>query len=216
MVAINRVHINGSLASGQEEWSTSFACVTALGETVDDPQDLTQWATDAHAEFAAGTGWPGDLRSLIGVSSTVDNIRIYHYADLQANANAVGQSTGAAIAGSGSAAVPLPTSLVFTLQTARPGKSYRGRMYWPFLTQTIQSNGKINTSSVTLGSRATSFGQMLEAICAQSPLLGMVPMVASKTANAVTLVTSIRVGDVPDTQRRRRDNLVESFGTAAL
>lgn len=215
-MAFQRIHIDGSLANGNEEWSTSFAAATPTGTAVTDPAELAGWAEDAFNAFNSGSGWPGDLRSMIGVSSTIDRVRIYNYPAPNANADALGESTGAAIAGSGTAILPLQSALVYTLQTATPGRRFRGRMYWPFLTATMIATGQISTSVVTLGSRATSFASMLNALCAAAPIINVNPQVVSGAGGFVTPVTSVRVGNVMDTQRRRRDDVAENFGTASV
>ena len=89
-------------------------------------------------------------------------------------------------------------------------------MYWPFLTATMGSGGKISTSSVTLVARATAFASMLNGITAVAPTSGLKAAVVSKTALTVTTVTAVRVGDVMDTQRRRSDTLVEATGIVPL
>jgi hypothetical protein len=120
------------------------------------------------------------------------------------------------VAGSGTTVLPLQSALVYTLVTARPGRSYRGRMYWPVLTQAIPADGKLPTTSITLAARALSFVQMLETLSQEAPLATMAPVVVSKAQNVVTEVTAVRVGNVVDTQRRRRDNLVETFASQAI
>lgn len=215
-MAFQRIHIDGTLGSGSEEWSTSFAVQAATAEAVTDSSELSGWAEDALGLFLPGTGWSGALRSMIGISAAVRKIRIYNYPSPGAHADAVGESSGTGTLGSGAATVPFQSALVYTLQTTRPGRSFRGRMYWPFLTADIEETGKINTSSITLGARATDFKNMLNALCGAGPLLNIRPMVVSAVQGAVTPVTSVRVGDIVDTQRRRRDGLVESFATAAV
>jgi hypothetical protein len=216
MAGYNRIHIEGTLANGAEVWSTSFACTDIDEVGISDPDVLTTWANDCLANFIPGTGWPGDMRSLLGSAATVNKVRIYWYPTVASAAAAAGESSGASVAGSGTTVLPLQSALVYTLVTARPGRSYRGRMYWPVLTQAIPADGKLPTTSITLAARALSFVQMLETLSQEAPLATMAPVVVSKAQNVVTEVTAVRVGNVVDTQRRRRDNLVETFASQAI
>lgn len=215
-MAYQRIHIDGTLGSGAEEFSTSFAVQSLGGDPVTDPAVLAAWADACLALWAPGTGWPGDLRAMLGSTSAITTIRVYNYPAPGSAADALGQSSTAAVAGSGTVILPFQSSLVYTLRTARPGRSYRGRMYWPFVTASMLATGLVNTASTSLASRASSFAQMLAAHCTAGPLASLDPMVASAATGDVTPVTSVRVGNVMDTQRRRRDNLVESFGSAAI
>lgn len=211
-----RIHIDGLLGSGAEEWSTSFAVQTLDGLGITDPVVLQDWATDIMTAWNVGTGWQGDLRSMLGSTSSITGIRIYNYQSTTDPANALGQSTSAAVAGSGTVILPFQSSLVYTLRTQVPGRRTRGRMYWPFLTATMLATGQISTSVVTLAARASSFADMLNALCAAGPSGTHIPVIVSKAGGTVTPVTSVRVGNIMDTQRRRRDALVESFGSAIL
>ena len=126
------------------------------------------------------------------------------------------ESIGSSYSGSGTITNPFQSALVATLQTGRPGRSYRGRMYLPFLTSAFNA-GKISTTSVTLGARAAAVADLLaDTATAASSFPGLQPAVVSKAADAVTSVTSVRVGDIMDTQRRRRDSLVETFGSSTI
>lgn len=206
----------GKLAGTNEVWSTSCAFATVGGTAINDQQELTDWCNAAQALWAPGTGWPGTFRSMLGALSTLEKVSAYYYPTPSGGATVAAESTGSAISGSGTVTVPFQSALVATLQTGRPGRSYRGRMYLPFLTATFNL-GKINTSSITLIARATAVADFLsDTAAAASSFPGLVPSVVSKTASAVTPVTSVRVGDVMDTQRRRRDDLVESFGVSSI
>ena len=215
MAGYNRVHIEGTLSGGAEAWSTSFACQSSI-EEVTTPGDLAGWADDAFDLFNGGVGWPGDLRSMLGSTSAITKVRCYYYPSETSEAAAGGESSLTAIAGSGTVTQPNQSTLCYTLLTGLPGRSNRGRMYWPFLTATMGSGGKISTSSVTLVARATAFASMLNGITAVAPTSGLKAAVVSKTALTVTTVTAVRVGDVMDTQRRRSDTLVEATGIVPL
>ena len=212
----NRVIIEGQLGGTEERWSTSCAFQGSLGDAVVDPDLLSNWCNAIMANLDINPGFSGGLKNMIGSSSTFDKVSAYFYPSVAGNATAAGESTVAAVAGSGGVILPYQSSLVFTLQTGQPGRSYRGRMYLPFVTAAMV-NGRISTSSTTLAARALQVSTLLATIADEMPsIAGGRPVIVSKAQNAITPVISVRVGNVMDTQRRRRDALAESFGTAPV
>lgn len=211
-----RINIDGHLGGGVERWSVGFAAQQADGETSFDAGQMSAWADDALALFIPGTGWSGGLRAMIGSTGEVSRVRIYAYDAPGQPATRVGESTGPGIAGSGTVTVPFQCTLCYTLLTGLPGRSYRGRLYWPFVTATMTSAGKIG-GAVSLANRAGDVSGMLDAITSAAE--GISPVraaVVSTVQQDVTTVTAVRVGDVMDTQRRRRDALVETTAVSAV
>lgn len=212
----NRLRVEGRLGNEGERWSVGMAYATTGGNAVSDSGDLTDWCNEVHDLWASANAYIGTLKNMIGSTSNVDLVSAYYYASTDGAALASGESSRAAVAGSGSMVLPYQSALVATMGTGRPGRSFRGRQYWPFPTA-VMTNGKISTSSITLVARAQAIRDYLvECGDLALTLPGLVPVVVSKTAAAVTPVTSVRVGDVMDTQRRRRDSLIENFGVAGV
>lgn len=80
-------------------------------------------------------------------------------------------------------------------------------MYWPGTGIPFSSTMKIpNTATL-----AQEVSDLLELGVTTSPVPGMRPVIYSPTYDQVTSVTRVRVGDIADTQRRRRDNLTETY-----
>jgi len=116
----------------------------------------------------------------------------------------------------GTAKMPPQTSLVTTLQTNVPGRQARGRLYWPYLALTIDST-TLRVSSATQLQIASSTAAWLQDLEDAYPGSESVQSaVISMTGGTATPITSVRVGDVLDTQRRRRDQLLEAYATAPL
>lgn len=213
----NRVHIDGQLGLSSERFSCSVAFATPLFQAEDDPALLAAAANGILAAFEPGTGWPGTLRTMIGADSRIEKVRIYHHPAVGADADVSAESTGAAVIGSGTIINDFTAAMCVSLSTGRPGRSYRGRFYWPFLTATTTSGGRINVTSVTSAARASAFAQMLQAIAGEfSGFPEFRPMVVSETLGVLTPVSAVRCGDVLDTQRRRRDKLNETYGSATV
>jgi len=101
--------------------------------------------------------------------------------------------------------LPFQCATVITLLTASATRHGRGRFYLPPLAASFLLNGKLNsTAMTTLDTAWTAFFDSLNTD-------GVNPVVRNRTGHISTPVTSARVGDVIDTQRRRRNKLVETY-----
>jgi hypothetical protein len=74
------------------------------------------------------------------------------------------------------------------------------------------------TTQVTFGGRFTSdfCDRMRDAAKDGFTALASTPVVYSKVLHEAAPVVSLRVGDVPDSQRRRRRGQIETYHTVAL
>lgn len=212
MPAYYRISIEGTLGASPEVWSTGFA-VSAT------PSIPTQTAVDTWASAAMtllSSSDPGSvwLKANLGSTSAIQRVRIYYYPNVGGAAALMAVSTGAAAAGTGVVTHPPQCTTVVSLRTATPGASYRGRMYIPSLVATIGSALKRTDLST---STAVNWAATLASIAGTASAgLGDDVAIVSQTTGAVTPVTQVRIGDVIDTQRRRRDNLVEQYYSATI
>lgn len=127
-----------------------------------------------------------------------------------------------ALAGSGSKAVSLPDqcAVVVTLLTNRAGRTGKGRIYLPFIAPsalsivggvlitgvvtTLMTNLKILFDGINTD-LTTNFGSSLK-IAVQSP-----KSAALDSGYTGSIVTAFKVGNVVDTQRRRRGSIPEVY-----
>lgn len=211
MVARNRVVLSGTLGSTANEiWQVGFHFAAPDGAVVEGTQALDSWAAGIATLLDAGeTDYP-ILTALLSSSARLSGVACYEYGP-----------TGPAVAvadaiyswsGVGTVRCPWDTAVVFSLLTETAGRSFRGRAYWAALAATIGGNGQWNMSSGI----AAEFAELLADIGGASPVPGVRAVIYSGTRNLVTPVTQIRVGDVPDNQRRRREGIPETFQTAPL
>lgn len=109
--------------------------------------------------------------------------------------------------------LPVENTPVVSLETGRIGRHGRGRMYWPVQpSSTIDANGLYDHT--TRDSLATDFSAFLASIAVTGGLghsEWCLPIVTGKPYTHYGVVTGVKVGDVMDTQRRRRRQLVESY-----
>jgi hypothetical protein len=118
--------------------------------------------------------------------------------------------------GSVGATMPPQISMVATLQSNVPGRRARGRLYWPAQGATIVSS-TLRVSPAQATNVAGVTANLLEDAAGAWPGPENIrPAVISSIGGTATPIVSVRVGDVLDTQRRRRDQFLENFVTEAV
>lgn len=222
-----RVTISGTCFSGAEEWSTGFQMgsptVGMSGVSAPAAESIAAaWETFfelASNSFSSGYKTTQVKCALIRTDGTtnVDEIDYYSYPS--------------PISGGGSV-FPLPPqiTLAATLTTDNQrGLAAKGRMYLPGLNMPIaNATGKLDSGAV-LG-LTSGFKTFLDSVNTGPGVSGKV-VLASKGRKSDALdadgqpiylggrtawVTGCRIGDVYDTQRRRRNGLNETYQTAVL
>jgi len=210
---VNRVTLSGSMWGGVEEWSTGFW----LGEESADAVAPTQDEADAIRDLWT-TMWTA-TNSHISQQYKFEQVKI-----APINTNGTTDSAGVVYSyaagspsgGNAAAFYPSQCSLVVTLLSDRPrGLASKGRMYLPGTCAPVTGTGKINGSSHEQVAQAmeTFFnGVRASADVVNDPILaakgtGLFPELTAQN----DYIESIRVGDVIDTQRRRRNQLSETY-----
>lgn len=105
---------------------------------------------------------------------------------------------------SAAACLPFQVSPVVSLRTAQANRGGRGRFYAPSPAVDTQAGGRMTTASQT--NLADSAAAMMSALTGAA----LTPVLLNRTSMATTPLTSLDVGDVLDTQRRRRNKLIEA------
>jgi len=210
--------IQGSAWTGLEVWSTSFF-MGGGGFGVTAP---TQAAVDAIATawqtFFTATGslvsnlFKTDVVKLAIIDedgTTVPGSPVYHY------------YTTPISGASAASAWPPQCTLAATLTTAKPrGFGSKGRMYLPGMTTSIDSSGKI--PSTNQANIANTFQTFMNTVIGHTdipyPVIVNSREVAGIPGHAAAFfpVTGIKIGNVIDTQRRRRNGLVETYESRAV
>lgn len=111
-------------------------------------------------------------------------------------------SVGALPVGSSAAkSLPYEVSCAVTLHTNKRGPRGRGRLYLPpFATTAMDPLGKFQAGYVSTAGAA--IGDLIEAV--QGSTYGYDGIVVSMREKVLNTITSVSVGKVPDSQRRRR------------
>lgn len=224
--ALKRVTFSGTSFNGAEIWSTGLF----VGSSSADCSNPTQAFADACR--TAWTAFFQNADSHIGNSWKTDNVKVAQIGTdgKTSLSNVVYAPYGTAIAGiDGGPVYPPQIALVASLENAGArGLAAKGRMYLPGIASGLGGDGRITTSH-SLGI-ANAMKALIDQINDACPP-GEEVILASQgrrtkgpdgkytpvPGTAVTAaVNRVRVGSVLDTQRRRRNQLVEVYQTATI
>jgi len=214
---VNRVTISGQMYGGNEIWTTGFYCGSASGDAPAPTDAAAEMIADEWQTFftAVGTAisylWHTNTVKITPISAggaiDIPGIKSYSYP-----AAIVGQS--------GAAGNPPQVALVATLVAdSGVGNGGKGRMFIPGLTAGVDTTGHIPTG--TANTVAAGIATFLGNVGASFDAPGL-PINAAKTSVATgtlainRVLTSVKVGNVYDTQRRRRNALAETYSTDTI
>lgn len=215
---VARITINGTMFGGAEQWSTGFWMGAAGADaTVPTAAFMDIVATEWKKFFIAST-------SGINLNYQTTSYRgALHGTDGKGIPGAVvNKYEGTPYGGGGTgSAIPPQNSLVATLTSAVPrGLGSKGRMYLPGISLSISADGRIpSPGPLNIATNLKTFFAALNATVEQPgvvvnaspgskpPLLG---------PGVIRPITGVRVGNVYDTQRRRRNQLVEVYSSVVV
>lgn len=210
--------IFGTLYTSQT-WSTGFACQLGPAAAVPTPQDMIDICNDVWG--AAGTQFSAAFSKTNNASCRITGLRADYYGLGGTQASAIGEASDTvASVGNGTANNTPLLALVSTLRTALPGRSGRGRMYWPLTgLATGGTAGQVLTADA--GTVATSVAGAFTQINALDASAvwykGIKVVVASGTKSINNQVTTVDVDTLVDVQHRREDSFTAAgTGTAAV
>lgn len=212
----NRVILSGGLGP-QEVWSTGCSFADVTGGTSNGVSSLTNLQTAANA-ILTDINNSGSLQgpfNRVSLAGNVARVRV-EARDGSGLIQAAEAVPTLPIPGTGTSVMPSVCCSVVSLLTGIPGRRMRGRMYVPYLNAGA-SSFRITSSEVSsiLSQTKTRLNNWAAALTATGEGTS-VPVVVSEAGSLCTPVQQLRVGDVPDTQRRRRDSLIEVYSSVAL
>lgn len=219
-MAYTRVIVQGSF-SGVETWSSgvnfSFFASVFGGFSQTQCESIVQRLI---TNIPLAT-WPAALRALLSTTGSITGWRVETHQEDESISAVAENNYAAAIAGTGGATKSPQDCVVFSLRSGTPGARGRGRMYWPALGCTLGAGFKISAPTpLAIAGDAKALlkliGDQLNAELAANSVAATVELaVRSQVGHENNPVIRVQVGDVLDTQRRRRDALVESYAVTA-
>lgn len=224
---IARVTISGTMFSAAEQWSTGFF----MGSPTTDVTGVN--APAAQSIATAWTTFFNAAGSKISNSYNTTQVKVAMLnEDGTTNLDEIDYYTYPAPIIGGNTAAPLPPqiTLAATLTSDNQrGLAAKGRMYLPGVNAALfAAEGKIGIADT--GTISTNLKTFFDAVNLGAGVPGKV-ILASKgrksqdtgtdgqpiyIGGVSAWVTGLRVGNVYDTQRRRRNGLVETYSTKVL
>lgn len=208
MAQLLRLSIKGALPGG-EEWSTNPVWTIS-----DFGVPTTPAQVQAVATACAGVPVPAGLRAVYSTATNIHTIRVEARSSDGTLENLAEDALAAASPGTGTTPHPYQTAWVASLRTAQVGASGRGRLYFPATGIPLEAGSlrpsTVNTNAFSLGVK-TYLSDLQTQI--RVTFAGAALVVWSRKTHAMNLVDTIQAGDVLDSQRRRRDTLVEAYSS---
>lgn len=206
-----RVSILGTMV-GTEVWSIN----PVFDPTGEFPGGVSQSALDAAAQAIANRSVPTQLLNQLSTSGQRTGARVEVRDDATDALIATSTASSATVSsGVGAIAMPSQSAMVISIRTDTPGGSGRGRLYWPCLVKGLDINGKVATVNVAAfiaDAKAYLLGIRSD-LAAAFPTIGFDLAVRSKTTHTTPHAVRVQAGNVIDTQRRRRDAVIEQYST---
>lgn len=205
--------INLGSTAGGEKWSCTLA-YDPNGETGGWDQGWGDSFTAAAIAINPGAYMIG----ILSTAMTLDGIRLEARDDATDELLGFSEAFRATpLAGAGQAKCPPQVAVVISLRTATAGPSGRGRLYWPGMGVGTDVNGRMTSANQQslLSDFKTYAAAISGALNTAVGALGMDMCIRSRKTKTSPHVSSIKIGNVLDTQRRRRDKLPETYVSVA-
>lgn len=204
-----RASVLGTAPNG-EVWSVN----PVFDPTGEFPGAVDQTALDAACDAIAALAIGTQLRALMSTALSVTGARLEVRHDTDDSLLAISQQVRAtALPGTGTPLRGAQNALVFSLRTNTPGASGRGRIYWPALATSLSADTRLGSTEQTaaLSDFRIYMNAMRSALATAFPTIGFDLAVRSKTTHTTPHVNKVQCGNVLDTQRRRRDAMIEDY-----
>jgi len=204
-----RVSILGA-APGGEVWSVN----PVFDPTGEFPGGVDQTALDAACDAIAALDPGSQSKNFLSTSLTITGAKLEVRDDSNDALIGISQQVrGTPLVGLATPLRGASAAVVVSLRTNTPGASGRGRIYWPAIASNVDAQLRFTSATITtfLTEQRTYYNAMRTALATAFPTIGFDLAVRSKTTKTTPHVNKIQVGNVPDTQRRRRDKMIEDY-----
>lgn len=209
-----RVTLEGTNATDQDIWTTGWRIAPSpASEPIINYPAMANTLLES-VTGAAETFWAA-LRTRIATGTRLNSVKVApvdedgRYID---NMDSVIYDLETPLAGGNAAAHPPQVSVVASLTTGtRRGNATHGRMYLPLTAVPISSNDFTIATNVRREIAEAVVGLLNDSIGAIADVT-LDPVVMSNIGSGTTrTITTVAVGSIPDTQRRRRNRFTEEY-----
>lgn len=204
-----RVSLKGTIGSS-EVWSVNPVFASA-GDAF---SDMDYAGALARAEAVAALVIPAKMKAFMSTAVALTEVTVEARTTDGTLQVAASKSLATAQTGTGTASKTPQAATTISLRTHTPGGSGRGRLYWPAVGAVAAAPAFRMTSTDTLGlanDAEAYLAAIQDAVNIDEFLTVFELAVWSRKTSTFPKVTTIQVGDIIDTQRRRRDALPEVY-----
>lgn len=210
----NQVQIIGDAYDGAEIWTTGFSMGATEQAAVDPTIEAAEYIATQWATFftTLTSGFSNEYRTLAVKYNKIDAVT-----SRQATDPTIEYVYPSPVVGVGSNQMPPQCTVVLSLRAEQSrGLATKGRMYLPITGLQIGTAGTIAGGSVTnvLTNAATFFNSLRNN--AAAPGVPILTSGAGSIVGASNGVAQIAVGNMYDTQRRRRNQMQEAYQVADI
>lgn len=203
-----RLTAGGDIATTQS-WSTGFTVSVPGSATSQSDLQTLLGAFRAAWEIGWATATTTKIASINAADTRLYRYRAYLYAPSGGPAILQASEDRTALLGTQTgSSVPTQTSIVATLLSGLPGRSYRGRMYLPATAITLGATHQ--TTQTVVNGLATTVAGIITAVNAATTGTPFGEVVVAGLQGRIP-ISSVRVDSEPDIQRRRADKVSPLF-----
>jgi hypothetical protein len=215
---IVRLNVNASIAGGEQMVHTFHAIQQGALASATEVPDIQLMANNMAArwlEMMSTVFANASFAQLLGPQTTYQSVNTYA---LDTNGRATRQATAPIPQpdnrGFGDGCLPNEVALALTLNTARAGRTGRGRVFLGGLSRpSINIEGRYTPGATSVIAQA--FSGMFSALSREGDS-EVYCGVLSRQSSTFNKIVSVGAGDVPDVQRRRRNGLREVYDVRAV
>lgn len=196
----------GLIFNSNQTWSVGFALRTTASSL--SQADCNGLATAANVLWLADVWTTGTgIKVVVDTGATMTNTKVYWYPAGAHSAATSGFATNTSSSGTSTLKTVPQVACVVTLQTGNAGRGNRGRVYIPMVASQGLSSGRLSTTDTDLIANAVR-----TYIVGQNGLTQGSNTFTSIVAGGVGAdITQVKVDNILDTQRRRRDKYTASY-----
>lgn len=219
-----RLRIGGTLFN-DANWSIGVNFLSGQGSdpfanlNTDVPGSLRNFLTAVRSQYQNQV-LPGAMLGALSQAGKITYLRASRVGTNGRESDVAQIDLATPVPGTGAAIHPAQTAIVLSLQTGAPGARNRGRLYLPGLGLTLQGGrvgvndlGQLTIDAADFIKQLRSSGDAL----AGGGVTGVAyPSVVSTVASGGRNVTSVRVGNRLDSQRRRAESEKEVYSVASV
>lgn len=214
---LRRATINASILGGEiMAHNLYYRDISGAGNFA--IQDHANTIRDAWLGFLTTAYVGSSVQSVLSASTLYTDVKLYDIDPVTAKTTDLAQAVFTAAArGTSTTVLPNQVALAVTLDTGQPGRTKRGRLYLGGFGSGLLETASGRLKATEANTIAQAFADFLQKSRDQSlDIDAYRPVVFSRVGSSALPILSVSIGNVMDTQRRRRDSLVEARTSAEV